>query len=50
MKRTTTLSRQYLVTDEPYYLPVGKEVALFESAYRHQIPLLLKGPTGCGSD
>ncbi len=39
---------QYLVAEEPYYLPVGKEVELFESAYRHQIPVLLKGPTGCG--
>ena len=37
-----------MITDEPYYLPVGKEVELFESAYRRQIPVLLKGPTGCG--
>jgi nitric oxide reductase NorQ protein len=39
---------QYLVTDEPYYLPQGKEIELFECAYRNQIPVLLKGPTGCG--
>ena len=32
----------------PYYLPVGNECALYESAYRHRLPLLLKGPTGCG--
>jgi nitric oxide reductase NorQ protein len=32
----------------PYYLPVGNECALFEAAYRHRLPLLLKGPTGCG--
>lgn len=32
----------------PFYLPVGNECTLFEAAYRHQLPLLLKGPTGCG--
>ncbi|OGW35671.1 MAG: AAA family ATPase [Nitrospirae bacterium GWD2_57_9] len=39
---------QFLVTQEPYYLPLAREVDLFESAYRNQIPVLLKGPTGCG--
>ena len=33
---------------EPYYLQVGDEIALFEAAYRNLIPVLLKGPTGCG--
>lgn len=37
-----------LVVDEPYYEPQGEEIALFEAAYRNQIPILLKGPTGCG--
>lgn len=32
----------------PYYRPVGREVELFEAAYRRQMPLLLKGPTGVG--
>ncbi|ADJ28194.1 CbbQ/NirQ/NorQ/GpvN family protein [Nitrosococcus watsonii] len=32
----------------PFYLPVGNECALFEAAYRYRLPLLLKGPTGCG--
>lgn len=32
----------------PFYLPVGNECALFELAWRHKLPLLLKGPTGCG--
>jgi nitric oxide reductase NorQ protein len=31
-----------------YYRPVGNEVAVFEHAYRTRLPLLLKGPTGCG--
>ncbi|MEO5375925.1 MAG: CbbQ/NirQ/NorQ/GpvN family protein [Alphaproteobacteria bacterium] len=34
--------------DLPFYLPVGNECALFELAWRHHLPLLLKGPTGCG--
>lgn len=32
----------------PFYRPQGNEVALFEQAWRHQLPLLIKGPTGCG--
>lgn len=32
----------------PYYLPNGDECVVFEAAFRHQLPLLLKGPTGCG--
>jgi len=33
---------------EPYYLPVGNEVELFEAAYTAGLPVMLKGPTGCG--
>ncbi|MDD5297091.1 MAG: CbbQ/NirQ/NorQ/GpvN family protein [Rhodocyclaceae bacterium] len=33
---------------EPYYHPIGDEVALFEAAYARRLPVLLKGPTGCG--
>ena len=36
------------IAREPYYLPVGKEVELFEAAYRAKLPVMLKGPTGCG--
>ncbi len=32
----------------PYYQPQGNEIALFEHAFRHQLPVLIKGPTGCG--
>lgn len=39
---------EYFVTERPYYEPQGKEIALFEAAYTNQIPILLKGPTGCG--
>lgn len=36
------------IEQEPYYEPVGDELAVFEAAYRHGLPILLKGPTGCG--
>lgn len=32
----------------PFYAPVGDECAVFEAAHRLRLPLLLKGPTGCG--
>ncbi len=35
-------------TTLPFYQPTGDEVALFQHAYHHRLPLLLKGPTGCG--
>lgn len=36
------------VGEIPFYLPIGSECTLFDMAYRRQLPLLLKGPTGCG--
>jgi nitric oxide reductase NorQ protein len=33
---------------KPYYLETGNEVALFEAAYDGKLPVMLKGPTGCG--
>jgi len=39
---------EYYALQEPYYLPVGDEVGLFTAAFSQQIPVLLKGPTGCG--
>ena len=38
----------FRITEEPYYLPINDEVELFETAYRENIPVLLKGPTGAG--
>lgn len=32
----------------PYYVPQTNEVDLFEHAFKHQLPVLIKGPTGCG--
>ncbi len=48
MKAHAVSTEGYLVKREPYYEPQGDEIALFEAAYRNQIPVLLKGPTGCG--
>src|SRR5438105_10334958 len=39
---------EYVVTDEPFYLSVGREVELFEAASSACLPIMLKGPTGCG--
>lgn len=48
--RTETLQPEAArrVSEEPYYDPTGEEVALFTAAFRSGIPVLLKGPTGCG--
>ena len=34
--------------DGPFYLPLADEVAVFEAAVANRLPILLKGPTGCG--
>jgi nitric oxide reductase NorQ protein len=52
-KETTFYSKElqieeYLVEEEPFYIPQNDEVGLFEAAYAQKIPVLLKGPTGCG--
>ena len=39
---------QYKITEEPYYEPMGEEVALYEAAYAARMPVMVKGPTGCG--
>ena len=39
---------QYKIKTEPYYEPVGDELELYSSAYEVRMPLMIKGPTGCG--
>lgn len=39
---------QYLVLDEPYYRAVANEVEMYQAAYEARMPVMLKGPTGCG--
>ncbi len=38
----------YIIKEEPYYAAQGGEIEIFEAAYKNGIPVLLKGPTGCG--
>ena len=52
-KSTKTLYQSYIIEeyhlkDEPYYIPIGDEIELFEAAYQERIPVLFKGPTGVG--
>lgn len=38
----------YMVENEPYYRAVSDEVEMYEAAYSVRMPMMLKGPTGCG--
>ncbi|MBS7540792.1 CbbQ/NirQ/NorQ/GpvN family protein [Ancylobacter lacus] len=38
----------FRMAEEPFYTPVAGEIALFEAAFHEHVPLMLKGPTGCG--
>ncbi len=44
----TDLLAPYMVRNEPYYRTVADEVELYEAAYSVRMPMMLKGPTGCG--
>lgn len=48
MRQITPPVEDYAVNEAPFYVPVAGEEALFEQAWSVQIPVLLKGPTGCG--
>lgn len=39
---------KYRLTTEPFYLNVRDESTIFETAYQAKLPVMLKGPTGCG--
>lgn len=39
---------QYLIENEPYYLALDSEVEVYTAAYEVRMPVMLKGPTGCG--
>jgi len=41
-------TEEFTIGSEPYYQRLGREVEIFETAYANRIPVLLKGPTGCG--
>ncbi len=38
----------HLIRNQPFYQPAGQEIECYERAYAHRMPLMLKGPTGCG--
>ncbi|MBW1712915.1 MAG: CbbQ/NirQ/NorQ/GpvN family protein [Deltaproteobacteria bacterium] len=38
----------FLIEQEPFYLPQGREMDIFRAAARARLPVMLKGPTGCG--
>ena len=38
----------YTIDTQPFYLSTGDEIGLFEAAAKAQLPVMLKGPTGCG--
>ncbi|MFC1858214.1 CbbQ/NirQ/NorQ/GpvN family protein [Thermodesulfobacteriota bacterium] len=51
IKRSTGVERffeDHFFSEEPYYLPILDEVEIFRTAYSLRMPVLLKGPTGCG--
>ncbi len=37
-----------LLLEEPFYQPVGNELGVFMAAWSRRLPVMLKGPTGCG--
>ncbi|MCP4877809.1 MAG: CbbQ/NirQ/NorQ/GpvN family protein [Gammaproteobacteria bacterium] len=39
---------QYLLVQEPYYRATSDEVEIYSAAYQVRMPVMLKGPTGCG--
>jgi len=41
-------AEQYRIQEEPYYRITGNELALYQAAYNCRLPVMLKGPTGCG--
>lgn len=48
MSDITVDPKQYIIKDEPYFEPVANEIELYEAAYNARMPMMLKGPTGCG--
>lgn len=47
-RATEELAARFVVSKEPYYVAINDEVELFEAAFNQQLPVMLKGPTGCG--
>jgi len=43
-----TDAEQYRISEQPYYEAQGNEVDLYQAAYASRLPVMVKGPTGCG--
>jgi len=41
-------TNQYTISTEPFYEEQYNEVALYTAAYTSRLPVMIKGPTGCG--
>ena len=39
---------QYLIKEEPFYQAQNDEIELYSAAYQARLPVMVKGPTGCG--
>ena len=39
---------EHIIELEPFYISQGNELDIALTAYSNKLPLLLKGPTGCG--
>jgi len=48
MTEMQAIAPEHYIREQPYYEASGDEVGIFEAAYRNRLPVLLKGPTGCG--
>jgi len=48
MRQVTPDESEFVIEEAPFYLPVEDEESLFAQAHAAQLPVILKGPTGCG--
>ena len=48
MSHEDAVKTPYMIEAEPFYLDTGDEIRMFEAAASARLPIMLKGPTGCG--
>jgi MoxR-like ATPase len=48
MQKISASKNPYTIDSEPFYLDTGDEICMFEAAASARLPVMLKGPTGCG--
>jgi nitric oxide reductase NorQ protein len=47
-QKIQSVTEEYFIKKEPFYLESNNEISMFEAAYDARLPVMLKGPTGCG--